>query len=67
FAAGAVFAAGNITRSIKNICAFMQKVETGDLSLRVHETGSIEIEQLSQHLNRMIENLAHLLEEMYQE
>jgi len=67
FAAVAVFAAGNITRPIKNICAFMQKVETGDLSLRVHETGSIEIEQLSQHLNRMIENLAHLLEEMYQE
>lgn len=67
FAAVAVLAAGKITRPIKNICAFMQKVETGDLSLRVDETGSIEIEQLSQQLNRMIGNLAHLLEEMYQE
>ncbi|NLY91664.1 MAG: histidine kinase [Firmicutes bacterium] len=67
FTAMAVLAAGKITRPIKNICAFMQKVETGDLSLRVHETGSIEIEQLSQQLNRMIEHLARLLEEIYQE
>lgn len=67
FAGVAVVAAGKITRPIKNICAFMQKVEKGDLSLRVHETGSIEIEQLSQQLNHMIENLAQLLEEMYQE
>ncbi|HHW11416.1 MAG TPA: histidine kinase [Firmicutes bacterium] len=67
FAAVAVIAAGKITRPIENICAFMQKVEKGDLSLRVHETGSIEIEQLSQQLNHMIENLAQLLEKIYQE
>ena len=67
FAAVGVIVAGKITRPIQNICAFMQQVETGDLSLRVHETGSIEIEKLSQHLNRMIEHLSHLLDEMYQE
>ena len=31
FAGVAVVAAGKITRPIKNICAFMQKVEKGDL------------------------------------
>lgn len=67
FAVVAVVAAGKITRPLKNICTFMQQVEKGDLSLRILETGSIEIEQLSQQLNHMIENLAQLLDKVYQE
>ncbi len=67
FVSAALIVAGKVTRPIQNICAFMQKVETGDLSLRVYETGSIEIEKLSRQLNKMIEKISHLLEEMYQE
>jgi two-component system sensor histidine kinase YesM len=67
FGFGATFLAGRVTQPILNICDFLQKVETGDLTLRTAETGSIEIEKLSTQLNRMIGRIAALLNEIYQE
>jgi two-component system sensor histidine kinase YesM len=64
---GATFLAGRVTQPILNICNFLQKVEAGDLTLRTAQTGSIEIEKLSTQLNRMIERIAELLNEVYQE
>lgn len=63
----ALVIAGNITRPIQKICTFLQQVEEGDLTLRTYETGSVEIENLSTRLNRMIERLSRLLTEIYQE
>src|SRR5690554_116467 len=68
FGAVALILAENITRPLQNICGFLQKlVKTGDLKIRTHETGSIEIANLCSHINRMIERISGLLAEVYQE
>ena len=59
--------ANSVTRPLYNICKFLQQVEDGDLSIRTHETGSIEIQNLSIQINRMIERINQLLREIYEE
>lgn len=56
-----------VTRPLQNISEFLQQVEAGDLSLRIHEGGSIEIENLSMRINKMIERINQLLKEIYRE
>lgn len=68
FSVVALTLADNITRPLQNICGFLQRVVgAGDLQIRTAETGSVEIENLCQHINQMIERISRLLEEVYQE
>ncbi|MGE5583564.1 MAG: sensor histidine kinase [Bacillota bacterium] len=62
-----IMVANSLTRPLENIYAFLQKVEAGDLSIRTQETGSLEIQNLSLQLNRMIDRINLLLEEIYKE
>ena len=63
----AILIANSLTRPLQNICAFLQKVEAGDLTIRTRETGSVEIQNLSFQLNRMIDRINQLLDQIYQE
>ncbi len=62
-----IIVANRLTRPLQNICSFLGKVETGDLTIRTDESGSKEIKNLSDQLNRMIDRINLLLEEMYEE
>ena len=56
-----------LTKPLRNICSFLGKVEAGDLSIRTNESGSVEIGNLSNQINRLIDRINFLMKQIYEE
>ncbi|HEY0828864.1 MAG TPA: histidine kinase, partial [Bacilli bacterium] len=66
-AAGTVvaFLADGIVKPIRKIIRAMEKVEGGDLTVRVNIQGQYEVSNLAQYFNSMISRINQLIEEEY--